>query len=66
VTVAAGQASATFTATAASVSSNTSSLISASYAGVTKSATLTVRKKKRAAVAPVGSQAAVPGLGGGR
>jgi hypothetical protein len=66
VTVTAGQTSATFTATAANVSSNTSSLISASYVGVTKSATLTVRKKKRAAVAPVGSPAAAPGLGGGR
>jgi hypothetical protein len=66
VTVAAGQTSATFVATAANVSSNTSSLISASYAGVTKSATLTVRRKKRAAVAPVGSPAAAPGLGSGR
>ena len=66
VTVAAGDVSATFTATAANVPANTSSLISASYAGVTKSATLTVRKKKRAAVAPVGSSAAVPDLGAGR
>jgi hypothetical protein len=66
VTVAAGQTSATFTATAANVPSNTSSLISASYAGVTKNATLTVRRKKRAAVAPVGSAPPAPDLGGGR
>jgi len=50
VTVGAGNVSATFTATAASVSSNTSSVISATYAGVTKSATLSVRKRKRGAV----------------
>ena len=50
VTVAAGKTSATFTATAANVSSNTSSVISAAYAGVTKSATLSVRRRKRGAV----------------
>jgi hypothetical protein len=52
--------------TAANVPANTSSSISASYAGVTKSATLTVRKRKRGAVAPVGASAAAPDLGAGR
>ena len=50
VTVAAGSVSATFTATAANVSSNTSSVISGTYAGVTRSATLSVRKRRRGAV----------------
>jgi hypothetical protein len=66
VTVVAGNVSATFTVTAANVPANTSSSISASYAGVTKSATITVRKRKRAAVSPVGSSTAAPNLGAGR
>jgi len=48
VTVAAGQTTATFTVTASKTSRNTSSVISATYLGVTKSATLSIRKGKTA------------------
>ena len=44
VTVAAGQTSATFTVTTTPVSANTSALISATYRGATKNATLTIRR----------------------
>ena len=60
VTVGAGKTSATFTVTAAKVARNGSALISATYAGATKSATLTVRKGK--AVAAV-SQASATVVG---
>jgi hypothetical protein len=64
VTVPAGATSAVFTATAASVSSNKTSVISATYSGVTKSATLTVRKAKRVAM-PAASPVAAPNIGAG-
>lgn len=51
VTVPAGKTSATFPVTATSANQNATSVISATYAGITKQATLTVRKGKR--VAPV-------------
>ena len=47
VTVAAGTSSASFTVSTATASSNTSAVISASYNGSTKAATLSIRKRKR-------------------
>ena len=64
VTVPAGATSAVFTATAASVASNRTSVISATYAGVTKSATLTVRKARRNAL-PAASPVPAPGVDAG-
>lgn len=46
VTVAAGKRSATFTVSTVAVSSQTSAVISASYNGTTKSATLSIRKRR--------------------
>jgi len=46
VTVAAGKAAATFTVSTAKGTRNTSSVVSATYLGVTKSATLSIRKGK--------------------
>jgi hypothetical protein len=48
VTVAEGKTTATFTVTASKATRNTSSVISATYLGVTKSATLSIRKGKTA------------------
>jgi hypothetical protein len=47
VTVAAGQSSAGFTVSTVTVSSQTSAVISASYSGATRSATLTIKKRRR-------------------
>ena len=47
VTVAAGTSSASFTVSTATASSNTSAVISASYNGSAKAATLSIRKRKR-------------------
>jgi hypothetical protein len=47
VTVAAGTRSATFTVSTVAVSSRTSAVISASYNGTTKTATLSITKRKR-------------------
>jgi hypothetical protein len=48
VTVAAGKTAATFTVTASKSTRNTSAVISATYLGVTKSATLSIRRGKMA------------------
>jgi hypothetical protein len=47
ITVAAGKLSATFTVSTVAVSSTTSAVISASYNGTTKSATLSITKRRR-------------------
>ena len=47
VTVAAGKLTASFTVSTVTVSSNTSAIISASYNGTTKNATLSIRKRRR-------------------